>query len=98
MNALYHDRLAASPICKSQLRGSSTIERQFFNCTSYHNASTMQLKSLNYTLLSQSEVESPDEFRSRKRSNLVRRGLIWGIIGLLGLGILIGIVVGLSRS
>jgi Gly-Xaa carboxypeptidase len=57
----------------------------------------MQLKSLNYTLLSQSEVESPDEFRSRKRSNL-RRGLIWGLVGLLGFGILIGVLVGRTRS
>ena len=57
----------------------------------------MQLQSLNYTLLSQSEVESPDEFRSRKRSNLLRRSLIWGL-GLLGFGILIGIIVGLTRS
>lgn len=57
----------------------------------------MQLKSLNYTLLSQSEIGSPDEFRSRKRSNLVRRGLIWGLAGLLGLGILVGVIVGLTR-
>ncbi len=58
----------------------------------------MQLKSLNYTLLSQSEVESPDESRSRKRPNLVRRGFIWGLAGLLGSGILIGVIVGLIRS
>jgi Gly-Xaa carboxypeptidase len=57
----------------------------------------MHLQSLNYTLLSQSEVESPDEFRSRKRSNNVRRGLLWGFVGLLASGILIGIVVGLTR-
>lgn len=58
----------------------------------------MQLKSLKYTLLSQSEVESPDEFRSRKRSNLFRRSLIWGLVGLLGCGIVIGVVVGLTPS
>jgi len=58
----------------------------------------MQLKSLNYTLLSQSEVESPDEFRSQKRSNLFRRCLIWGLVGLLGFSIVIGVVVGLTRS
>jgi Gly-Xaa carboxypeptidase len=58
----------------------------------------MQLKSLNYTLLSQSEFESPEDFRSRKRLNHVRRGIVWGLAGLLCLGILVGVIVGLTRS
>jgi len=96
-----NDRLTASHYLHEPTAGlsiSSTVERHFHRCTSYDNAGTMQLKSLNYTLLSQSEAESPDEFRSRRGSNLFRRSLIWGLVGLLGFGILIGVVVGLTRS
>src|SRR5450432_2984329 len=60
----------------------------------------MQLRPLNYTLISQSETEAePSQFTAQRRSaQNRRRGFIWGLLSFIGLSTLVVLAVHQTRS